>query len=169
MTDLPLPRDEVDAIIDSWAGERPDLDATSMHIFSRVSRLARHFDLARRKAFSAHDLDPWEFDVLSSLRRAGDPYQLTPGDLLTEALVSSGTMTNRINRLVGRDLVVRVPSGVDRRVVYVRLTERGREMVDGALVTLLEAEDAILAAEDAATCEQMRDFLRRLLLPFDSA
>src|ERR1700689_4874504 len=92
-------RDEVDDLVAAWRQQRPDLDVAPLQVLSRVSRLARHLDIARRGAFSAHALEPWEFDVLSALRRAGPPFQLTPGALLRATLVTSGTMTNRIDRL----------------------------------------------------------------------
>jgi MarR family len=92
-------RDEVDDIVARWQAERPDLDVAPLHVLSRVSRLARHLDRARRAAFAAHGLETWEFDVLSALRREGRPYQLSPGALLRATLVTSGTMTNRIDRL----------------------------------------------------------------------
>src|SRR3954453_13315812 len=97
-------RDEVDRIVLAWERERPDLDVRPLTVLSRVSRLARHLDLARRSAFARHDLETWEFDVLSALRRAGAPYRLSPGALLTQTLVTSGTMTNRIDRLGGAGL-----------------------------------------------------------------
>jgi hypothetical protein len=93
--------DEVDRLVAAWRRERPDLDVEPLEVLSRVSRLARHLDRARRIAFSEHQLESWEFDVLTSLRRAGTPYQLSPGQLLTQTLVTSGTMTNRIDRLTG--------------------------------------------------------------------
>ena len=87
-------RDEVDGLVASWRAERPDLDTEPLQVLSRVSRLARHLDRARRAAFAAHGLAAWEFDVLSALRRQGEPYQLSPGALLRATLVTSGTMTN---------------------------------------------------------------------------
>src|SRR5215475_5104092 len=91
--------DEVDDIVARWHAERPDLDVAPFQVLSRVSRLAKHVDRARRGAFGAHGLEAWEFDVLSALRRQGAPYQLSPGALLRATLVTSGTMTNRIDRL----------------------------------------------------------------------
>ena len=99
--------DEVDRIVDAWSTQRPDLDFSPLEVLSRVDRLSRHLDRARREAFRRSDLEPWEWDVLSALRRAGEPYQLSPKQLLQQTLVSSGTMTNRIDRLVGRRLVRR--------------------------------------------------------------
>src|SRR5258708_22982739 len=107
--------DEVDRLVAAWRRERPDLDVAPLEVLSRVSRLARHLDRARRTAFAEHDLEPWEFDVLSALRRAGEPYQLTPSKLLTQTLVTSGTMTNRIDRLAAKDLVKRLPDPRDPR------------------------------------------------------
>src|ERR1700689_4586962 len=111
---LPPGRDEVDDLITAWRQQRPDLDVAPLQVLSRVSRLARHLDIARRGAFAAHDLESWEFDVLSALRRAGPPFQLTPGALLRATLVTSGTMTNRIDRLASADLVYREPDPSDR-------------------------------------------------------
>ena len=137
--------DEVDRLVAAWRRERPDLDVEPLEVLSRVSRLARHLDRARRLAFSEHSLEPWEFDVLTSLRRAGAPYQLSPGQLLTQTLVTSGTMTNRIDRLAKKDLVERLPDPSDRRGVLVRLTPEGRDRADQALAGLLAQERAILA------------------------
>src|SRR4026207_236700 len=89
-------QDEVDELSEAWARERPALDLAPVAVFSRISRLARHLDLARRAAFTAHDIESWEFDVLAALRRTGSPYELSPGRLLRETLVTSGTMTNRV-------------------------------------------------------------------------
>src|SRR5436305_6257387 len=100
-------RDEVDGLVASWQVERPDLDTEPLQVLSRVSRLARHLDRARRAAFAAHGLAAWEFDVLSALRRQGEPYQLSPGALLHATLVTSGTMTNRIDQLEKAGLVRR--------------------------------------------------------------
>jgi DNA-binding MarR family transcriptional regulator len=154
--------DEVDAIVAAWKRERPDVDVSAMQVLSRVSRLARHLDRARKQAFAAHDLETWEFDVLAALRRAGPPYQLSPGRLVAETLVTSGTMTNRVDRLVARNLVERQPDPNDRRGVLVSLTASGRGTVDAALDELLDHERTILAALDAAEATQLADALRVL-------
>ncbi|MEJ7832579.1 MAG: MarR family transcriptional regulator, partial [Nocardioides sp.] len=130
-------RDEVDELVDAWARERGDLDLEPVAVFSRIHRLARHLDLARREAFSAHGIESWEFDVLAALRRTGAPYELSPGRLLRETLVTSGTMTNRVDRLATRGLVERYPDPEDRRGVIVRLTGEGRTTVDSAFEALL--------------------------------
>jgi DNA-binding MarR family transcriptional regulator len=161
-------KDEVDRLVEAWGRERPDLDLEPMEVLSRVSRLGHHLDAARRAAFTDHGVEPWEFDVLAALRRAGAPYQLSPGRLLRETLVTSGTMTNRVDRLAARSLVERLPDPRDRRGVLVRLTDRGRRTVDGALASLLEAERALLATLDDDERRQLGALLRRLALAVES-
>jgi DNA-binding MarR family transcriptional regulator len=156
-------RDEVDTIVEAWRRERPDLDLAPMEVLSRISRLARHLDRLRANAFSAHDLESWEFDVLAALRRTGHPYRLSPGQLLRETLVTSGTMTNRVDRLVERGLVTRRDHPNDRRGVLVELTDAGRDAVDAALVELIAAERQIMAALDVADHDQLTRNLRLLL------
>jgi DNA-binding MarR family transcriptional regulator len=160
-------QDEVDRLVEAWARERGDLDLRPMEVLSRVTRLGHHLDRARRQAFAEHDLEPWEFDVLAALRRAGAPYELSPGRLLRETLVTSGTMTNRVDRLAARGLVERLPDPRDRRGVLVRLTDTGRTTVDGAMSGLLDRERALLAALAPADQQQLAALLRTLVLPFE--
>lgn len=159
-------RDEVDELVEAWGRERADLDLAPVEVFSRISRLARHLDLARRDAFTAHDIEPWEFDVLAALRRAGDPYELSPGRLLRETLVTSGTMTNRVDRLAARGLVERLPDPHDRRGVLVRLTAEGKSAVDGAFEALLDAERDLIATLSERDRGRLAALLRTLLAPF---
>jgi DNA-binding MarR family transcriptional regulator len=161
-------QDEVDRIVGAWTRERPDLDVAPLHVLSRVSRLARHLDLARRAAFAEHGLETWEFDVLSALRRAGAPYQLSPGKLVTQTLVTSGTMTNRIDRLEQRGLLARSPDPTDRRGVVVSLTAAGQSQVDAAMADLLERERALLERLDPRARHELAAALRTLVAPFDS-
>ncbi|HLJ99904.1 MAG TPA: MarR family transcriptional regulator, partial [Streptosporangiaceae bacterium] len=137
-------RDEVDELVAAWQAQRPDLDVAPLQVLSRVSRLARHLDIARRAAFADHGLEQWEFDVLSALRRQGPPFQLTPGALLRATLVTSGTMTNRIDRLEAAGLVRREPDPGDKRGVLVTLTISGVERADAALADLLDREQSLL-------------------------
>ena len=162
-------RDEVDDLVAAWRAERPDLDVQPLQVLSRVSRLARHLDRARRTAFAGHGLESWEFDVLSALRRQGSPYQLSPGALLRATLVTSGTMTNRIDRLVIKGLVRRHPDPADKRGVLVTLTPEGRRRVDAALADLLGREEALLAGLDQDQRQQLGGLLRILLAPFDAS
>lgn len=161
------PADDVDRIVEAWHRELPDRDFAPLHVLSRVSRLARHLDRARGSAFAEHGLERWEFDVLSALRRAGAPYELSPGQLVAQTLVTSGTMTNRVDRLTARGLVGRGPDPSDRRGVKVTLTESGRTVVDGAMTDLLDRERTLLRQLEPAEQDQLAGLLRRLLSPFD--
>jgi DNA-binding MarR family transcriptional regulator len=159
--------DEVDRIVDAWQQERPDLDVAPLQVLSRVSRLARHLDIARREAFAANDLEPGEFDVLAALRRAGKPYTLSPSVLISQNLVTSGTMTNRIDRLESKDLVARLPDPSDGRGILVQLTQSGKSAVDRALEELLSREQSLLATVSKAEQEKLANVLRSIVLPFD--
>ena len=162
-----MPTDEVDRIVDAWARERPDIDFAPLQVLSRVGRLARHLDRSRRAAFAASDLEPWEFDVLAALRRAGAPYQLSPKSLLQQTLVSSGTMTNRIDRLVERRLVERRTDPHDGRGVLVVMTDVGREQVDAAIKLLLVEEAHWRAGLSRGDQERLSGLLRKLSVEFD--
>lgn len=158
--------DEVDELVEAWQHERADLDLSPVEVFSRISRLSRHLDLARRSAFTARGIEPWEFDVLAALRRAGRPYQLTPGRLIRETLVTSGTMTNRIDRLAARGFVQRSPDPGDRRGVLVGLTPAGRKTVDAAFEELLDRERRLLESLPADDRARLAALLKTLMSPF---
>ena len=156
--------DDVDRLLADWRRERPDVDLSPMEVLSRITRLSHLLDKARQAAFADHDIAGWEFDVLAALRRAGVPYELSPGKLLKETHVTSGTMTSRVNGLVARGFVGRSPDPGDRRGVLVRLTESGRTVVDGALGSLLARENEILAGIDAAQRRELSELLRMLMI-----
>lgn len=162
-------RDETDGLLAAWQRERPDLDVAPLAVLSRVTRLARHLDRERRAAFAEHGVEGFEFDVLAALRRAGPPYELSPGQLLRETLVGSGTMTNRLDRLEERGLVRRRRDPEDGRSVRVRLTSRGRSRIDGAVAGLLDREKALLAGLSDRDRERLAGLLRAVLLHFEDA
>jgi DNA-binding MarR family transcriptional regulator len=159
--------DEVDRIVEAWQRERPDLDFAPLQVLSRVKRLAIHLERARRSSFAHAELESWEFDVLSALRRAGAPHELSPKALLQQNLVSSGTMTNRIDRLEQRGLVERRIHPNDGRGVLVALTADGLARVDGAISQLLAAENDLLAALSSDDLGELTGLLRRLSIAFD--
>ena len=160
--------DEVDTILEAWQALIPGTDLTPMAVFSRVSRLSRHLDVARREAFSSQDLEPWAFDVLAALRRSGAPFAMTPGALMLQSLVSSGTMTNRIDRLEERGFVRRTDHPEDRRAILVQLTKRGISHVDAAIAKLVAQETQWLGTMKPSEVQRLADLLRRVLLPFDN-
>jgi DNA-binding MarR family transcriptional regulator len=156
--------DEVDALVEAWHRERADLDVEPMQILSRIARLAALLDDRRAAAFVEHGLQTHEFDVLSALRRAGDPFELTAGELCTATHVTSGTMTSRLDRLVTRKLVIRRADAADGRLVLVRLTVAGRKRVDAALEALLESERDLVRRLPLGKRERLAGLLRELLV-----
>ena len=157
--------DEVDELVSAWTRERADLDLGPVEIFSRVSRLARQLDRARKEAFTEHGVEAWEFDVLAALRRAGAPYALTPGQLTRQTMVTSGTMTNRVDRLVRRGLVQRSPDPRVRRGVLVTLTGNGKVAVDAAFEALLRREAALLESLGEDDRVELAAHLKTLMAP----
>lgn len=155
--------DEVDGVVRAWEAARPDLDLAPLEVFSRIDRLGHHLDRERRRAFATHGIERWEFDVLAALRRAGEPFALSPGRLLRETLVTSGTMTNRVDRLAARGLVVREPDPRDRRGILVRLTPEGLARVDAAFTALLAVESRLVAPLSPDDRTAVAEALRRLL------
>ncbi len=159
--------DEVDRLVRGWQRALPAVDVTPLEVLSRVSRLARHLDRQRSVIFARHDLEIWSFDVLAALRRSEPPHHLSPGQLLAQTRVTSGTMTNRLDHLEGRGLVRRRPDPSDARSVRVQLTSAGKRRVDSALSDLVERERAILGAIDERERKTLSGLLRRIVAPFD--
>ena len=155
--------DEVDVILAQWAAERPDIDVRPMAVVSRVSRLARHFDRLLKPPFADAGVEAWEFDVLATLRRAGKPYRMSVGALMRTLLVTSGAMTNRIDRLEAAGWVVRERDPADRRGVLVRLTTKGVRLVDRLLAEHVANERELLAVLDDDESAQLAALLGRLL------
>jgi len=158
-------RDEVDRLVADWKRERPDLDFSPLEVLSRITRIARHLDIARRKAFEG--LDVPGFDVLTSLRRAGDPYQLSPGQLMQQAMVTSGTMTNRLDRLEKQGWITRETDPDDGRGSLVTLTKSGMRVVDKAMEELLQFEQEFLVSLRKTERTLMAAMLSQLVAPFD--
>jgi len=152
-------RDEVDRLIAAWKAQRPDLDLSPLGVLSRITRISRHLDIERRNAFA--DLDTWGFDVLAALRRAGAPYQLSPSHLMQETLVTSGTMTNRLDRLEELELITREQDPSDGRGSLVTLTKSGVRAVDAAMEALLGRERNFLAP---LTSDEKKELARLLSL-----
>ena len=158
------PQDAVDAILAQWRSERPDLDCSPMGIIGRISQLQREVHLAQRSTFAKHGLDVPSFDVLAALRRAGPPYQLTPTALMRTALVTSGAITQRLDRLEERGLITRERSRDDGRAIVVSLTDDGRKALDAALPDHLETERTLLDGLSEDDREQLAGLLRRFLV-----
>lgn len=154
------PTDAVDRILAQWARERPDLDASPMGIIGRISRLERLVRPRLNACFAEHGLESWEFDVLATLRRSGPPFRLRVGALVDQMMITSGSMTNRIDRLEARGLVTRLPDEEDGRVVLVALTDAGRTLIDTAVEAHVANEHAILAELSPDERAHLADTLR---------
>lgn len=161
--------DEVAELVAAWRRERPDLDVTPLEVLSRITRLARQLDIARRAAFAKHGLETWGFDVLAALRRAGAPYQLTPGQLIHENLVTSGTVTNRLDRLESEGLLTRHPDPSDGRGTLVRITQQGITVVDAALADLLHREKELIKSLKFDEQSTLADLLSSILTGLDKS
>jgi DNA-binding MarR family transcriptional regulator len=155
--------DEVDEIVAAWRRERPDLDVGPLEVLSRVSRLAAVLDERRADAFVEHGLQAHEFDVLAALRRSGEPFELTAGELCALTHVTSGTMTSRLDRLTARKFVTRHPDPADGRLVRVRLTPTGRRRIDATFAALLDTEHDLLGRLPGPTQDALVEALRDLL------
>ena len=161
--------DPVDQILAQWAQERPDLDVSPMGLIGRTTRLANYLRKAIGETFAEFGLQPGEFDVLATLRRSGAPYQLSPTDLFKSMMVSSGTMTNRIDRLEAAGLVERIPDNRDRRGTLIQLTNKGFELIEAAVTAHVANEHRILHPLNETEKKDLSKLLRKLLLTFEES
>jgi DNA-binding MarR family transcriptional regulator len=155
--------DHLDFVLDQWERERPDLDVSAMGVIGRLSRLSRLVGTELERAFGAHGLDRSSFDVLATLRRSGPPYTLTPAGLMRASMVTSGAITQRLDRLESRGWVTRSPSASDGRGVLVSLTDEGRALIDAVLPDHVRNEERILASLSPAQRKDLAATLRQLL------
>ena len=164
MPDVTQPKmDAVDRITAQWKAVRPDVDTSPMEVIGRVSRLSRLIDRRLGENFAQFGLDDWMYDVLATLRRSGEPYELHAGDLMRQSMVTTGAITNRIDRLEQRGLVERAPSS-DRRKVIVRLTKQGLDTVESVVDAHMATEREILGGLSERQQREMVSLLRTALL-----
>ncbi|GLW63667.1 MarR family transcriptional regulator [Actinomadura rubrobrunea] len=159
-----MERDAVDLIVEQWARARPDLDASPMRVLGRLSRATRLIERELKALFNEFGLEKGEFDVLATLRRAGLPDGMTAGMLARSSMVTSGAVTNRLDRLVAKGYITRDVDPADRRTVVVALTPAGRELIDRAVAAHIDNERRILAALDRDQQDALAAALRTLLL-----
>jgi len=129
---MPRHEDHAQHVVDQWASVRPELDVSPVLVIGRLHRVALALTTELVKVYNAHGLGEGDFDVLATLRRTGEPYELTPTELMDQTMVTSGAVTKRLDRLEGAGLVERRVSDGDRRSRIVVLTEKGRELIDRA-------------------------------------
>lgn len=159
--------DHVDRILAQWNRERPDLDVEPMGLLGRIARLRTHLAREIEKALAAHGLNSASFDVLATLRRSGPPYRLSPGDLIATTMVSSGTMTNRLDQLEKAGLIERENNPDDRRGVIIALTPKGLALVDAAVTDHVENQHKLLDGLDAQERAALDGLLRKFLGEFE--
>jgi DNA-binding MarR family transcriptional regulator len=156
-------RDGVDAIVEQWARERPDLDTTAMAVFGRIYRAARLAGDAQERCYAQFGITRADFDVLATLRRAAGPEGMSPGRLTSALMLTSGGMTSRLDRLERAGHLVRTPDPGDRRALLVRLTDSGRALIDEAVTAGLAVQQQLLAGLSGDRLRQVEDLLRDLL------
>ena len=155
--------DAVDVILEQWKRERPDLDASPMGPIGRIKRCAALLEQQLESAFVEFDLSLWEFDMLATLRRTGAPYCLSPTELFSTLMVTSGTMTHRLKRLETRGFIERVPNAQDARSMLVQLTPHGKTLIDRVVETHIDNERAILSRIPKDILADLDDHLSTLL------
>lgn len=160
--------DHVDRVLAQWAAQRPDLDVSPMAVIGRLTRAERRIGAELARTFAEHELDRASFDVLATLRRSDPPHRLTPTQLMRSAMVTSGAITQRLDRLEARGLVVRAPNEADGRGTHVSLTDAGRALIDRALPDHVATEERLLAGLDDAERDALASTLRRLLLALEA-
>jgi len=155
--------DRIDKILGQWRRERPDLDTTAMGLLGRMRNLTLHLSREMEKTFARFDLNAANFDMLATLRRSGEPYALSPGDLMETMMVTSGTMTNRIDQLEKAGLVARSQNPDDGRSFLISLTPKGFELIDAAVTAHVETQARLVSAlsdeERTALDALLRDYL----------
>ena len=155
--------DLIDSLISQWSRERPDLDASAMGIVGRILRLAVQLERRGEAILEPFNLTMWQFDVLATLRRVGKPFRLSPTQLMHEVMLSSGAMTNRIDRLETAGLVKREPDSSDRRGLHIVLTSKGLELINRAIEARLQEAKDVVQLLNHRDRQSLEPLLRKLL------
>lgn len=166
---MPDAHDHIDRLQAQWARELPDVDTRGMEVLGRARRIVLQSRPAIEGVFARHGLDAGEFDVLSTLRRSGPPYALRPTELYRSLMISSGGLTDRLNRLARSGMITRPPSPEDGRSLLVQLTDKGRAAAEAALREDMGVEAAMLAPLTDAERKALADLLRKLALGMEAS
>lgn len=154
--------DALDKILKQWKTVRPDLNAWPMAVIGRISRLERLIDKQMKPVCSRFGIERWGFDVLATLRRSGAPFALTPTQLYRSLMLTSGAITNRLDRLEAAKLLVRSNDPNDRRGVLVKLTDKGLKLIDEAVIVHMEVEARMLSQLSLKSQKELADLLRQV-------
>ena len=155
--------DRVDKVIKQWGQERPDLDVSSMELIGRLVRIYKFLGLGMTQTFSEHGLNAANFDVLATLRRSGPSYALSPNDLISSTMVTSGTMTNRIDQLTRAGLVERIKNPDDGRSVVVSLTKAGFKLIDAAVTDHVATQEQLTSGLSKDEQKRLNTLLKKFL------
>ncbi len=164
---MSTPPDRVDGLLAQWADQRPELEVAPLEVVARIARVSHHLDRVVDTFLAQIELKWWEVDVLGALRRAGPPFRLSPGELSDRLLVTSGTMTTRVDRLEQRGFVAREPAAHDGRSVVVSLTATGRDAIDTAMEPHLANLKHALEPLSLNRQKELADVLRAWLLALE--
>lgn len=156
--------DHVDFILEQWAVAMPDVNVSSMAVFGRMIRILKQVEKRREEALKSYGFKKGDFDVLATLRRSGEPYQLTPTELFNSLMITSGAISQRLTRLLDAGLVERIADASDKRSMLVALTDRGKELIEQAVYTHTEIQNQILAVLEPAQREQLASIMKTVLM-----
>lgn len=159
--------DGVDRMLEIWKRELPDLDLATEGIVERIQKLTKHLARAMNETLAEFNLDRGEWWLLGALRRSGPPYRLSPGQLAENLGLSSGAMTNRLDRLESAGLLRRLPDPSDRRALQVELTEAGWQAWQDSVGVQAQKEALVASALDPEEKEMLNNLLRRLMRQFE--
>ncbi|SFA72661.1 MarR family winged helix-turn-helix transcriptional regulator [Clostridium frigidicarnis] len=162
-----MKKDNVNIIIDQWNKEIPNLNTTSMGVIGRLGRVLKYTERSLQKNYSSYNLNAGEFDVLATLKRSGEPYKLKPTELFNMLMITSGAMTNRIDTLEKKDLVRRVNDPLDRRAMFIELTENGHTLISEAIFKHIDLEDNLLSTLNSKEIEMLTGLLSKLLIAYE--
>ena len=159
--------DHVNKILAQWRRERPDLEVAPMGLIGRIKRLALCLTREMDKTWAEHGLNSASFDVLATLRRSGPPYALSPGDLMATTMVTSGTMTNRIDQLAKAGLVAREKNPEDGRGFLISLTDKGFAVIDAAVTAHVETQERLVSGLSEKDRKTLDKLLKGYLADFE--
>ncbi|WGV98999.1 MarR family transcriptional regulator [Vibrio sp. YMD68] len=161
--------DEIERVIEQWAIEKPELDTEPMAMLGRLLRISKHLETQIADTHKRYDLKLGEFDVLATLRRSGKPFSLTPSDLINSMMLTSGAMTNRLDKLEKKGLIERSHSQEDRRSVHVKLTNDGLVLIDEMMMEHVAVQSNLVESLSDSQKKQLNQLLTTWLTQFESA
>jgi DNA-binding MarR family transcriptional regulator len=159
--------DRVDKVLDDWNEERPELAIDALGIVLRIQVLEKMLSDSINKSLSQLDLEWWEYDVLSFLRRLGEPYRSTASDIAEASMLSPGALTNRIDHMLERKFVTRQEDPEDRRRVLISLTPKGVKIADAAAKARFKCAEKAINSLTENQCSQLDNLLKKMLVSLE--